>query len=122
VDDAVQRDLRRIRAALRRTLACFGAFVRGSGVLRKRRCTYPGGRRCAAGRGHPTWVLTVSRKGTTHTLYLGARRRVQAQQMAENYRRLQGLSEELASVNLALLAGRPLAQEGGRDGTPGPGT
>jgi hypothetical protein len=61
----------------------------------------------------------VSRKGKTHTVYLGARRRVQAQQLAENYRRLQGLLEELAEVNLALLTGKPLAQEGGRHGTSG---
>lgn len=122
MDDAAERDLRRMRTALRRSLAFFGAFVRGSVVLMKRRCTSPGCRRCAAGQGHPTWVLTVSRKGKTHTLYLGARRRVQAQQMAENYRRLQGLIEELAEVNLALLTGKPLAQEGGRHGTPGSGT
>jgi len=67
-------------------------------------------------------VFTVSRQGKTHTLYLGARRRVQAQQLAENYRRLQGLLEELAEVNLALLTGKPLAEKGGRHGSPGPGT
>ena len=122
MDDAAQRDLRRKRTALRRSLASLGSFVRGSVVLMKRRCTSPGCRTCASGECHPTWVFTVSRKGKTHTLYLGARRRVQAQQMAENYRRLQALVEELADVNLALLTGRPLAKEGGRHGSSGPGT
>lgn len=122
MDEAVQRGLRRMRAALRRKLASSGSFVRGSVVLMKRRCTSPGCRKCASGQCHPTWVLTVSRQGKTHTVYLGARRRVQAQQMAENYRRLQGLVEELATVNLALLTGKPLAQEGGRHGSPGAGT
>ena len=121
MDDAAERDLRRMRTALRRKLASFGDFVRGSVVLMKRRCTSPGCRKCASGECHPTWVFTVSRQGKTHTLYLGGRRRVQAQQMAENYRRLQGLLEELADVNLALLTGKPLAQEGGRHGTPGSG-
>jgi uncharacterized ParB-like nuclease family protein len=122
MDDAAERDLRRKRTTLRKTLASLGSFVRGSVVLMKRRCTSPGCSKCASGECHPTWVFTVSRKGKTHTLYLGGRRRVQAQQMAENYRRLQGLLEELADVNLALLTGKPLAQEGGRHGTPGAGT
>jgi uncharacterized ParB-like nuclease family protein len=122
VDDAAEHDLRLKRTALRRTLASFGSFVRGSVVLMKRRCTYPGCRKCASGQHHPTWVLTVSRKGKTHTVYLGPQRRVQAQQMAGNYRRLLALLEELAEVNLALLTGKPLEGKGGRHGTPGPGT
>ncbi len=122
MDDAAERELKRTRTALRRNLASLGDFVRGSVVLMKRRCTYPGCRKCASGQGHPAWVLTLSRKGKTHTVYLGARRRVQAQQMVQNYRRLQGLLEELANVNLALLTGRPLAQKGGRNGSSGPGT
>ena len=49
-------------------------FVRGSVVLMKRRCSSPGCRRCAAGTGHPTWVLTVSSQGKTRTIYLGEQR------------------------------------------------
>jgi hypothetical protein len=122
MDDAAQRDLRRKRTALRRRLASLGSFVRGSVVLMKRRCTYPGCRKCASGQGHPTWVLTVSRNGKTHTVYLGPQRRVEAQHLVENYRKLLALVEELADVNLALLTGKPLAAEGACHGTSGPGS
>ena len=105
-----------------RKLASWESFVRGSVVLMKRRCTYSRCRKCAAGQGHPTWVLTVSRQGKTRTIYLGARRRAPAQRMAENYRRLLRLIEEIAEVNLALLTGRPLEGKGDRHGTQGPGT
>ena len=122
MEDSVQRSLERTRKALMRKVASWGAFVRGSVVLMKRRCTYPRCRKCAAGQGHPTWVLTVSRQGKTRTIYLGARRRATAQRMAESYRRLLGLIEDIAEVNLALLTGKPLEGKGGPDGTQGPGT
>jgi hypothetical protein len=116
MEESVQRNLERTRKALMRKLALWEGFVRGSVVLMKRRCTYPGCRKCAAGQGHPTWVLTVSRHGKTRTIYLGARRRDPAQRMTESYRRLLGLIEEIAEVNLALLTGKPLEGKGGRDG------
>lgn len=122
MDDTAQRDLRRKRTALRRKLASLGSFVRVSVVLMKRRRSCPGCRKCVSGQGHPTWVLTVSRKGNTHAVYLGPRRRVQAQKMAENYRRLLVLVEELAEVNRAFLTGKPQAGKRGRHDTAGPGT
>jgi hypothetical protein len=64
----------------------------------------------------------LSRRGKTRTIYLGAQRRTPAQRMAESYRRLLGLIEEIAEVNLALLTGKPLEGKGGRHGTQGPGT
>lgn len=121
MEDSVQRDLERTRKALMRKLASSDAFVRGSVVLMKRRCTYPRCRKCASGQCHPTWVLTLSRQGRTHTLYLGTRRLAQAQRMAENYRRLLALVEEIADVNLALLTGKAPQGKGGRHGTQGPG-
>lgn len=122
MEDSAQRSLERTRKALMGKLASWGSFVRGSVVLMKRRCMYPRCRKCAAGQGHPTWVLTVSRQGKTRTVYLGARRRTLAQRMAENYRRLLRLIEEIAEVNLALLTGKPLKGKGDHDGTKGPGT
>jgi hypothetical protein len=122
MEDSAQRELERTRKALMRKLASWGAFVRGSVVLMKRRCTYPRCRKCASGQGHPTWVLTVSRQGKTHTVYLGPQRRASAQRMAETYRRLLVLIEEIAEVNLAVLTGKPLDGKGGRRGTQGPGT
>jgi len=82
-------------------------FVRGSVVLMKRRCSSPGCRRCAAGTGHPTWVLTVSSQGKTRTIYLGEQRVGEAKRMVANYRRLLGLVEEVCELNLERLrAGR----------------
>ena len=122
MEDSVQRSLERTRKALTRKLASWEAFVRGSVVLMRRPCTYPRCRKCASGQGHPTWVLTVSRQGKTRTVYLGPQRLAQAQRMAENYRRLLGLIEEIAEVNLALLTGKPLEPKGDRHGTEGFGT
>jgi hypothetical protein len=122
VEEAVQRELKRKRAALRRRLASCGEFVRGSVVLMKRRCMYPGCRKCAVGEGHPTWVLTVSRQGKTHTVYLGAGRRARVQVLAGNYRKLLALIEEIADVNLALLTGKLRGGKGGGHDPPGPGS
>jgi hypothetical protein len=96
------------RKGILEKLAGIEEFVRGSVVLMKRRCTYPGCRRCAAGTGHPTWVLTVSSQGKTRTIYLGAGRVAEAKRMAENYRRLRALLEEACEVNLAVLRGCPV--------------
>jgi len=91
-------------------------FLRGSVVLMKRRCAYSGCRRCASGAGHPTWVLTVSVQGKTRTMYLGARKVEAARKMAENYRRLKALVEQVAEVNRRLLIGRDFVRRGPRDG------
>ena len=107
-----RRRLERRRTSLREQVASFEEFVRGSVVLMKRPCTYPRCRKCASGERHPTAVLTVSRHGKTHTVYLGRKRLDDARRMVENYRRLLALVEEIADVNLALLTDRPVAKKG----------
>jgi hypothetical protein len=113
------RLLKRRREILEK-LAGIEEFVRGSVVLMKRRCTYPRCRRCAAGTGHPTWVLTVSSHGKTRTIYLGAGLVAEARRMAENYRRLRALLDQACEVNLAVLRGCPVQKVqkkgGARDG------
>ena len=105
------------RKVILEELAGIEEFVRGSVVLMKRRCTYAGCRRCASGRLHPTWVLTVSSHGKTRTIYLGAGRVAEAKRMAGNYRRLKTLLEEACEVNLAVLRGCSVRRRGGtRDG------
>jgi len=115
-----ERDaLERKRRSLLRKLPPFEDVVRGSVVLMKRRCVYPHCCKCSAGEGHPTWVLTVSRQGKTHTVYLGKSRVAQAQRMVGNYRKLLALVREVAEVNLALLVGRTWERKGDdRDGKP----
>lgn len=97
------RRLRQKRKLLLKRLAGIEEFIRGSVVLMKRKCMYPGCRKCASGERHPTWVLTVSHAGKTRTVYLGEKRVQAAQRMSENYRRLMRLVEEIAQINLALL-------------------
>jgi len=107
--------LERRRQRLAGRLATAAEFVRGSVVLMKRRCGRPGCRTCRAGGHHPTWVLTVSRHGKTRTVYLGSGRMAEARRLTGNYRRLLGLVEEIADLNLVLLLGRPRSAKGGRD-------
>ena len=111
------RLVRRRRLLLKR-LASVEEFVRGSVVLMKRKCGYPGCRKCAAGVGHPTWVLTVSERGKTRTVYLGAKRLKQARRLVANYRRVRAWLEDVAQINLALLKGDPETWEERSDGRP----
>ena len=113
-----RRQLERKRKRLLEKMAEISEFVRGSVVLMKRRCTYPRCRKCASGERHPTWVMTVSRAGKTHTVYLGNKRLAPARRMVENYRTLLALIQEIADVNLALLTHKPLSRKGaGREAT-----
>ena len=116
MDSRQIRRLKQRRKRLLRRAAQIQEFVRGSVVLMKRRCTYPGCRKCASGERHPTWVLTVSRGGKTHTVYLGKKRVTAAQGMTENYRKLLRLLEEIAALNLVLLKEHPWRAKGGTDG------
>jgi len=111
--------LKQKRKLLAKRMARIEEFVRGSVVLMKRPCTYPGCRKCASGERHPTWVLTLSRNGKTHTVYLGKKRLDAAKRMTENYRKLLALVEEIAELNLVLLRQSPARAKGGGDGGKG---
>ena len=113
------RRLKQKRKLLAKRLARFEEFVRGSVVLMKRPCTYARCRKCASGERHPTWVLTISRSGKTHTVYLGKKRLDAAKRLTENYRKLLALVEEIAELNLVLLRQSPARAKGGRDGGKG---
>ena len=119
-----EREVRRLqqkRKLLLQRMAQIEDFLRGSVVLMKRPCTYARCRRCASGERHPTWVVTVSQKGKTRTVYLGASRVAAARRMAENYRRLLALVEEVARINVVLLTGRESKKKGPGDGQCGQG-
>jgi hypothetical protein len=81
-------------------------FIRGSVVVLKRPCTYPGCRRCAEGLKHPAVYHTVSQDGKTQTTYLGASLAEQARGQVAAYKRLLGLWEEVSQINLTLLTGK----------------
>ena len=116
MEEREARRLRQKRTLLLKRAAQIEEFLRGSVVLMKRRCVYPRCRKCASGERHPTWVLTVSLRGKTRTVYLGASRLDAARRMTENYRRLMALVEQAAEVNRVLLTGRDSVRKGLRDG------
>ena len=98
-------------------------FIRGSVVLMKRPCTYPGCRRCAAGRRHESWVMSVSKKGRTKTVYLGAGRLEEARRMVAQYHRFMDLVEEVSDINRALLAAqKTCSDKGGKNAAGGKGS
>jgi len=96
-------------------------FLRGSVVLMKRRCIFPGCRKCVSGERHPTWVLTVNQKGKTQTVYVGKSRLAEAKRLVENYRRARTLMEEAAQVNLLLFRGGNSSRKGKGDEPRGQG-
>ena len=112
MDDKEVRRLQQKRKLLLKRMAGIEEFVRGSVVLMKRPCAQARCRQCASGERHPTWVLTVSEKGKTRTVYLGARRAPAARRMSEDYRRLERLTEDVAQINLVLLTGRMPVRKG----------
>jgi hypothetical protein len=116
MEEKAERRLRQKRQLLLGRAAGIEEFVRGSVVLMKRPCAYEGCRKCASGERHPTWVLTVSVKGKTRTVYLGADKRDAARRMTENYRRLMALVEQMAQINRVLLMGRDFIKKGRTDG------
>ena len=81
-------------------------FIRGSVVVLKRPCSYPGCRRCQAGLKHPGLYHTVSKAGKTQTTYLGAALAPRCREWVEAYKRLLDLTERLSDINLALLTGK----------------
>jgi len=94
------------KRALLRGLRDIQDFIRGSVVVLKRPCTYPGCRRCAEGLKHPAVYHTVSQDGKTQTTYLGASLAEQARGQVAAYKRLLGLWEEVSQINLTLLTGK----------------
>jgi hypothetical protein len=112
------RELRRVaqkRKLLWKRVAEIEEFLRGSVVLMKRRCIFAGCRKCASGERHPTWVLTVNRKGKTQTVYVGQARLAEAKRLVENYRHLKTLVEEVAQINLVLFRRKDGPRKGSDD-------
>ena len=115
MDDREARRFQQKRRLLLRRMGQIEEFTRGSVVLMRRPCTYARCGRCASGARHPTWGLTVSEKGKTRTVYLGAKRLDAARRMTENYRRLQEIVEAISTINRALVAGRVPRVKGAED-------
>ena len=112
MEERERRRLAQKRKLLWKRVAEIEEFLRGSVVLMKRRCIFAGCRKCASGVRHPTWVLTVNRKGKTQTVYVGKSRLAEAKRLVENYRRARALMEEVAQVNLLLFRGRDSLKKG----------
>jgi len=121
MSDGEARRLRQKRKLVLTRMGKVEDFLRGSVVLMKRPCTYPGCRKCAVGERHESWVLTYSSRGKTHTVYLGQKRLAEARRMVANHRRVVELMEQISQINLLLLKGNPSRTKGGGNGGKGKG-
>ena len=91
------------RSRLRRRFAEVGHILRGSVVVLRRPCTYPGCRKCRDGTRHPATYHSVSRESRTHLTYLSKAVASTAREWNENWREVLGIAEELTEVNLRIL-------------------
>jgi len=106
MDEEKRRQLRDEKRRLLKQIRSLHEAIRGSVVVLRRRCSYPGCRRCAAGFKHPALYHTVSKNGKTQTTYLGERLAPACRDGVESYRRLTERIERLSQINLALLIGK----------------
>jgi hypothetical protein len=118
-------ELERRRAELYRELGQVGDFRRGSLNEVRRKCGKPN---CACAApdhpGHgPQWNLTRKAGGRTRTVHLrpGPELEKVRREVAE-YERFRDLAGQLAEVNEAICAARPVIPgDAGGDASPGPG-
>jgi hypothetical protein len=93
----------RKRAKLAATLPFSAGIVRGS-LLRRVIRHRSGCARCAAGKGHPVWVLTVSYPGgSTKQFSLRPAQKPVVAQWLRNYHKLKAALERICEINLLLL-------------------
>ena len=91
------------RARLAASLPSTTEILRGS-LLHRRIRHRSGCAVCAAGGGHPVWVLTVSYPGDrTRQISLSNEQKPMVQQWLRNYRKLRDTLERICKLNLQLL-------------------
>jgi hypothetical protein len=83
------RKMKRRMEVLERQMAKIGPVMRGTIVTN--------------GKKHPQPYFSMNKDGRTHLMYLGASRVDHARKLAENYKKLIGITEEMSSLNMALL-------------------
>jgi len=93
----------RKRAQLAAALPFTAEIVRGS-LLRRIIRHRSGGARCADGKGHPVWILTVSYPGgATQQFSLRPEQKPVVEQWLRNYHKLKASLERICEINLVLL-------------------
>ena len=78
-------------------------ILRGSVVILKRPCTYPGCKKCKEGIKHPADYLSVSKKGKTELLYLSKKIKSEAEKGVRNWKMFQELAETISDINRMIL-------------------
>lgn len=78
-------------------------ILRGTVVVLKRPCTYPGCKKCKEGIRHPADYLSLSKKGKTELLYLSRKIKPEAEKQVENWKRFQELAERISDINRMIL-------------------
>src|SRR6266581_6640452 len=93
----------RKRAQLAAALPFTAEIVRGS-LLRRIIRHRSGCARCADGKGHPVWILTVSYPGgATQQFSLRPEQKPVVEQWLRNYHKLKASLERICEINLVLL-------------------
>jgi hypothetical protein len=118
-------ELERRRAELFAELGQVGDFRRGSLNEVRRKCGKPNCVCAAPGHpGHgPQWTLTRKEGGRTRTVHLRPGPELdKARREVAEYERFRGLAGQVAEVNEAICAARPVIPgDAGGDASPGPG-
>lgn len=98
-----QKEALRRRGKIVADLSFDGEILRGSLLKRmihhKRGCP-----KCAAGGGHPAWILTIGYPGRrTKQISIRKEQVPQAEQWLENYHQLKATLEEICELNHVLI-------------------
>ena len=118
-DAKEMQDVAKQRFALWREVIQAGDFIRGSVTVLRRPCTRAGCRLCREGKRHPATYLSLKEKGRTRLIYLPKSLIAQARQWVAEWRRLEGLLQQMSQTNarmLRLLAQRHSARRAGGKG------
>ncbi len=118
-DAKEMQDVAKQRFALWREVIQAGDFIRGSVTVLRRPCTRAGCRLCREGKRHPATYLSLKEKGRTRLIYLPKSLIAQARQWVAEWRRLEGLLQQMSQTNarmLRLLAQRQSARRAGGKG------
>jgi len=94
--------IKRKLKVLHNKLATIGPVMRGTVVLLGSTCGNPRCK-CARGQKHPQYYFSVNIGKKTKMMYLGEKKRIEAEQYSNNYKMLWDIIEEMTLLNFELL-------------------
>lgn len=101
------RKIKRNLKGLHNKLATIGPVMRGTVVLLGSTCGNPRCK-CARGQKHPQYYFSVNIGKKTKMMYLGEKKRIEAEQYSNNYKMLWNIIEEMTLLNFELLKSKSM--------------